>query len=70
MRGHMANHNQLESLLSWFIKYHELKYVGGTWHHQANYSVTQVVGQLPNDVQSNIKVQQGMMGISGGLICL
>jgi hypothetical protein len=49
--------------LSWFKKSHELKSIGGTWHHQANYSTAQVVAQLPNAAQLSIKVQKGMMGI-------
>jgi hypothetical protein len=67
-RGHMANHDQLESVLSWFKKYYELKSIGGTWHHQANYSVAQVVAQLPNVVQLDFGVQHDMIGMSGELI--
>jgi hypothetical protein len=70
MRGHMTNQYQLDIVLSWFTKYHELKSVGGTRHHQANYSVAQDVAQLPNVAQLSIKVKNGMMGIGGGLISL
>jgi hypothetical protein len=47
----MANHDQLESVFSWFIKYHELKSIGGMWHHQANHSAAQATVQLPNAAQ-------------------
>jgi hypothetical protein len=40
------------------------------WHPQANHSTTKVVAQCPNVEQLSIKVQQGMMGIIGGLIFL
>jgi len=56
--------------LSWSREFHELKYVGGMWHPQANHSTTKVVAQCPNVEQLSIKVQQGMMGIIGGLIFL
>jgi hypothetical protein len=51
MKDQVINQNQLESVLSWIIKSHDLKFSGGTWHHQANWSATQVATQLPNVAQ-------------------
>jgi hypothetical protein len=57
MKGHEVNSSQLESVLSWSKEFHELKSIGGTWHHQANHYATQVVAQRPNVVQLSIKVR-------------
>jgi hypothetical protein len=52
MKYHEVNSNQLETILSWSREFHELKSIGGMWHHQANHSVA----QCPNVAQLSIKV--------------
>jgi hypothetical protein len=68
MKDQEVNSSQLESVLSWSKEFHELKSIGGTWHHQANHIDAQVVAQRPNAVQLSIMVRRGMMGIIGGLV--
>jgi hypothetical protein len=67
MKDHVVNQNQLESVMSWFNKSHELKFVGGTWHHQAIGVLHKLLCNFLMLCKSSEEVNKEIIGSSGSL---